>query len=368
MKYLLTFGLFENASNDEIEEYKDWSEMNYDDKLQILIPQSSPIVPTPNRAIAAINKICNAVKTYTSRVPDKKWLRPTLNSDEGEIKLPIRVDSIFGLRDKLRWADYLDNITNSATEIRGFYFEGFVAGLYGGDRTEKGKRADVMIGSNGVSIKTTTGSPTLCSGKEMTKAFIIDRESEISKTYPSYRTLDDLLTGQNKSLTDIFKDPVYKPLRSDVWDSLFVGVSHFMIFHFNDKTSTRKNDNNVKVKTKIPATEIYLNLFTSNELRNLVVEGKVEIGAPRKDDKFELRISSGFKKYGKKYTIRIPEISETELDKLWNKNIRVWGGLVFGDLITRRMRTDVIEDIEKNKEIISQNLNKVDTPNEEPKD
>jgi len=338
MKYLLQYKVFESKDY----EYPDWETLSPEQKFAKIILQSSPIELIPDKAIPQIDTICLSVKNYIDPESKKKinWERPVLGTDK-LVKLPIRT-GLLGLRDRVRWNDYLMNITAYDENVRGFYYEGFIAGLYGGKRTEKGSRPDVEINGKTVSIKTTDDAPTLGSLKQASLNVKLENGTTL------FKYIDDNFPN---GVLDLFSDPKNEYYQDLLWESAFRDVDYFIIIYFDNSGKKKRGEK------KPTPTKIFLTTFTNEGLKNLVKKRTVPAVVPKNKGKFALRISSKFKNYAEEeFTIDIPQVTVTELDKLWNKELRKWGNYVFGEYITRRMRTDALEDIDKDRQNIASKM------------
>ena len=232
------------------------------------------------------------------------------------------------LHDKLRFADYFDSLLSSK-DIRGHNFEGLVAGLFGGELTKRGSRADVIIGDTSWSVKfLNSGSenPVLGSVKSSLTPKLQSRvENE-------YNSIYDLFIG------DDFE------LKHNVFNAAFGNITGFIIAYPNSTN-----------------TEIHVNIVYFETMRDIVCGGGV-VKPKNKNDFWSLRVNKSYK-MEKPMIISIPTISDSEISTLLNKTNQRWAEMVFGREIARRMRPDVIEDIISNSKEISSRMDRMSKDN-----
>lgn len=311
MKFILPYKLFENTNSN----YDDWDSLSFDEKKSKLFA-IYPAIPLEKRAAAeAIRKIRMSEKEEVSKLEDNHINFPD--------KKPI---------DKLRWNQYFNSLIASK-EIRGHNFEGLIAGLYDGKFTIPGQRGDLIIEEKAVSVKSLndeTQSPVLGS--------VYNSLSE-----------DQLTQLGDRSIHELFKNPKKdeEELRKSIWDVSFGGeniVDYFLIAYF------------IEPSVKSSGT-IFIYIFSNEEMYEFVNSGK-GLNAPKnKGQIYQFRISSTYKAFKQRpITIKIPRIRERDLDKIWNVTSRNWAKYVFGKDISKKMRTDTIEDIIDDKEDISKRM------------
>jgi len=338
MSKIFSFKIFESIKSAVV----DWKKMDKKNKIGTLLYLNSPIVVEPEAAVEIIHKI--GYQAMTKNTDDQsedtnQWVRPSIDSEN--VSLPMK-SGTDGLRDKLRWSDYLKRIVKHKT-IRGFTFEGFIAGLYMGKLTTSGSRPDITVfDSNGqekrVSVKTSNDlneRPTLAKIK---KALSQDRELE--------RKID----GLERGVVDLFTLPQYRNDRNRVWDLVFGDVDYFMFVYFGQV-------GNIDGET-LP-TKLFFNVISTEEFKRKIVDGtiRLDVGRGGSEDKFELRVSRQFwRTFPYKFSISVPEMTDDELNELYGTDLRDWGKRVFGTEITSKMRTETLEDIAKNRDKIIQNL------------
>lgn len=302
MKYINSYKIFESFLI--LEEIKQLS--TREEKIGALLHLYGSIPVSKEKASVVISKII-------------KSSRP-----EGFFDLYDTTHAIMPwnrLHDKLRFADYFDSLLSSK-DIRGHNFEGLVAGLFGGDLTQRGSRADVTIGDTSWSVKflnSGTESPVLGSVKSSLTPRL---QSRVENEYDS---IYDLFMG------DDFR------LKSNVFNAAFSGVTGFIIAYPNSTN-----------------TEIHLNIVQFETMRDVVCGGGV--AKPKnKGDFWSLRVNRSYK-MEEPMVISIPTISDSEISTLLNRPNQRWAEMVFGPEIARKMRPDVVQDIMSNSKEISSRM------------
>lgn len=325
MPKLMDFKIFENFK----EVFKDWDSQDYSEKLATLLYLNNTIKVEPETAVDIITKIGNQA------LRDKTWEKPVI--DLPNVTLPMK-QGTDGLRDKLRWSDYLNSIVRSYT-IRGFAFEGFIAGLYMGKLTKRGTRADIEVEDS--------------SGQEKKVSLKTMRDSSESPTLANIRkavtdTDLEILIGSDKDgVVGIFKKVNMREQQNRIWDLAFGKVDYFMVIYFEGK-----------VKNKPDTRDNILNfrVISSEDFKNYIIDGTIKLTTSRQGskDKFQLRPNKGFHNYFPiKFSIMIPEISEEELESLYDRDLRDWARRVFGDDSSRKIRTETLQDLyDKRGEIL----------------
>jgi hypothetical protein len=311
MKHLLPFGIFESESPD----YDDWDKMTFDEKKSKLFA-IYPAIPLEKRAAAdAIRKIRKAEKQDVSKLEDNRINFPD--------KKPI---------DRLRWNQYFNSLIMSK-EIRGHNFEGLISGLYDGQFTIPGQRGDLIIDGKSVSVKSLndqTESPVLGS--------VYDSLSPEQLRQIGDRSIHNLYTEKVREEED---------LRKEIWEAGFKGrnnVDYFLIAYF------------VEPSERTSGT-IFIYIFSNEEMFDFIESGNGLRAPKNKGQKYQFRISSTYKAFKQRpISIKIPRIRERDLDSIWNISARNWGKYVFGKEISRKMRTDTIEDIIDDKDQISKRM------------
>ena len=315
MKYLLPFNIFESISESPYQE-KDWDSMTIEEKKSKLFSIYPPIPIEKRKAAYVIRKIRYAERENKSKLGDD-----TINFPDKR------------LIDKVRWNEYLTTLSSSK-EIRGHNFEGFIAGLYGGEFTEPGDRADLKINGKMVSVKSLDNS-----SQSVVLGSVFDSLSKERR--------DRVRSVTNRSIFQVFleRNSDEEDLRREIWEAGFCGVNnvdYFIIAFFNVKDGT-----------------IHLHTISNDAMfRFINSPGKKLVSPKRKSEFFQLRISAKYKeiKDQKKIVIKIPQITKEDLDQIWNTTARDWGSKVFGKKISKKMRTDTIEDIIDDKEEISKRM------------
>lgn len=225
------------------------------------------------------------------------------------------------LHDKLRFADYFDSLLTSK-DIRGHNFEGLIAGLFGGELTRRGSRADVIIGDTSWSVKflnSRSENPVLGSVK-----------SSLSPR------LQSIIENEYDSIYDLFIGDDFR-LKSDVFNAAFGSLTGFIIAYPNPSN-----------------TEIHVHVVHFEKMMDLACNGGV-VRPKNKGDFWSLRVNKGYKTE-EPIIISIPTISDSEISMLLNKSNQRWAEMVFGKDIARRMRPDVIQDIMSNSNEISSRM------------
>lgn len=310
MRYLKNYKLFESEKVD-----LDWSKLNREQKKGKLLHLYSSIPVQKEKAEKVIKAIVRSSGSH-------------FNIEERGIIKPWYIKDKNNLHDKLRFHDYFNSLLNSK-DIRGFNFEGLIAGLFNGRVQPHGSRSDVILNN----------------GKRCSIKFI-DSSSEspvLGSIYNSLKNREDIIDEiGDRRIYDVFNtiNTEDESLRNEIFDLAFNDVDLFLIAYPDSKK-----------------TKIIMHVVTFEQMKDSVTNGLVN--APKnKPGKWQLRISpSAYKSY-KEIEIRIPYVSNNELDLLWNKGTRKWSNKVFGPSISKRMRTDVIEDVIDNKEEIVDKLRK----------
>jgi hypothetical protein len=304
MKHINSYKVFESLLI--IEEVKKLS--NREEKIGALLHLYGSIPLSKEKASVVISKIIR-----NSRKEGFFSLYDTTN-----VIIPWNK-----LHDKLRFYDYFDSLLSSK-DIRGHNFEGLVAGLFGGELTQRGSRSDVKIGDTSWSVKflnSASESPVLGSVKSSLSKRLQSRiENE-------YRSIYDLFVGDDNRL------------KTSVFNSAFAGVTGFIIAYPNEKN-----------------TEIHLHVVPFEKMREVVCNGGV--ARPKnKGDFWSLRVNTKYK-MDDPMVISIPKISDAEVSQLLNVPNQKWADIVFGSEISRKIRPDVIQDIMINSEDISNRMKK----------
>jgi len=218
-------------------------------------------------------------------------------------------------------------------EIRGHNFEGLIAGLYDGKFTIPGERGDLIIDDKIVSVKSLNDS---------------SQSPVLGSVYDSLNR-EQLVQVGDRSIHTIFKNKISgeEEFRKGIWDAGFGGsnkVDYFLIAYFTEPSERSSGT-------------IFIYIFSNDEMYDFINTGK-GLNAPKnKGQSFQFRISSTYKAFKQvPITIRIPKIKERDLDSIWNSSARNWSNYVFGKNISRKMRTDTIEDILTNKDDISKRM------------
>ncbi len=300
MKYLLPYKIYE--SYDE-----DWSGLSRERKMGKLLHLYSSIPLRKEKASEVIKSIVKYSKKNFS-IYDKKVITPWNK-----------------LHDRLRFNDYFNSLLSSK-DTRGHNFEGLIAGLFDGEIQSRGSRADIILkGGERCSIK------------------FIDSKSEapvLGSIYASIKDRPDILEKiGDRSIYEIFNTISVdeEKFREEIFDLAFGGVDLFLIGY-----ATRSSQIELHV--------IKFENMKENVCAGLVVAPKV------KSAKWSVRISSSAYRNDDTLKIKIPTISMDQLDSLWSQGTRKWSKTIFGNSITNRLRTDVIEDIIDDKEEIVNNL------------
>jgi len=306
MNHIKSYKIFESEKKDF-----DWSQLNKEQKKGKLLHLYSSIPVQKEKA----EKVIKAI------VGDKFTLNDTIIKPwEGKNKNPNILS-----HDKLRFDDYFDSLLTSK-DIRGFNFEGLVAGLFNGKIQPHGSRSDVVL---------ETGER--CSIK------FLDNKSEspvLGSIYNSIKYNSNIISRiGDRRIFDVFYDmnDEEEDLRNDIFDLSFNGVDLFLIAYPDNKSMN-----------------IIMHVIDFQKMKDMVTNGLVT--APKnKPGKWQLRLSTSYKSTNF-IKIKIPRMSELELDQLWDRGSREWSKKIFGSGISKRLRTDVIEDIIDNKEEIANNL------------
>lgn len=287
-------------------------ELSRDEKIGTLLHLYSGIPVAKEKAKVVISKIIKGSRPegffnlYDTRKAIMPWKR---------------------LHDKMRFADYFDSLLSSK-DIRGHNFEGLVAGLFGGELTNRGERADVVIDGKRWSVKFINGSsesPVLGSIK-----------SNLSDS------LVELIEGEYGSVYNLFKSSDMVNKRK-VFNVAFNGIDGFIIAYPNSIIPSE-------------CTEIHLHIIKKKDMCSIVCNGGVN--RPKSSgDNWSLRLSTSYK-MDDPMVITVPKISDKEIDELLGEPNRKWADMVFGKKISRRIRPDVIDDIMINSDEISNRLNR----------
>jgi len=309
MRYIESYKIFE-ASLDTGD--FDWDKLTREQKKGKLLHLYSSIPIQKEKAQKVIKSIVRSSGSKFSLYSNliKPW-----NTKDGN-----------RTHDKLRFSDYFDSLLSSK-DTRGFNFEGLIAGLFDGKIQPPGSRSDVILKTGErCSIKfldDKTESPVLGSIKKS----LSDRQ-------------DILDTIGTRRIYDIFKSksPIDIKLGDEIYDLSFSDVDLFLIAY--------PEDSNIK-----------MHVIKSSEIKEFLSNGLV--AAPKSTPgQWQLRLSSRYRHHNRPLTIRVPFISNDELDGLWDGSKRDWSKKIFGPSISKRLRTDVIDDIISDKENIIDRLNK----------
>ncbi len=245
----------------------------------------------------------------------------------------IEVNS-FKAHDKIRFNDYYNSLLMSK-DSRGHNFEGLVAGLFDGNLTQRGAKADVEIEGKRLSVK------------------FIDNQSKAPEL-GSYRNviektpLNDYVVKLN-GLTNIFKmnnsEILYDGytignLKEDLWAGISRGVDEWLIAYPDHD-------------------DIAYSVIDKETMKQLLLSGCV--AAPKGGYKslYTLALSARFKSKVKKSYIRIPAVTLRDMKNLMiSDKDMVWGVGVFGN-IAYKMRPDVLKSIKANKNAIIKRLSEM---------
>lgn len=245
----------------------------------------------------------------------------------------IEVNS-FKAHDKIRFNDYYNSLLMSK-DSRGHNFEGLVAGLFDGNLTQRGAKADVEIEGKRLSVK------------------FIDNQSKAPEL-GSYRNviektpLNDYVVKLN-GLTNIFKmnnsEILYDGytignLKEDLWVGISRGVDEWLIAYPDHD-------------------DIAYSVIDKETMKQLLLSGCV--AAPKGGYKslYTLALSARFKLKVKKSYIRIPAVTLRDMKNLMiSDKDMVWGVGVFGN-IAYKMRPDVLKSIKANKNAIIKRLSEM---------
>ena len=245
----------------------------------------------------------------------------------------IEVNS-FKAHDKIRFNDYYNSLLMSK-DSRGHNFEGLVAGLFDGNLTQRGAKADVEIEGKRLSVK------------------FIDNQSKAPEL-GSYRNviektpLNDYVVKLN-GLTNIFKmnnsEILYDGytignLKEDLWAGISRGVDEWLIAYPDHD-------------------DIAYSVIDKETMKQLLLSGCV--AAPKGGYKslYTLALSARFKLKVEKSYIRIPAVTLRDMKNLMiSDKDMVWGVGVFGN-IAYKMRPDVLKSIKANKNAIIKRLSEM---------
>ena len=320
MKHLLSYKIFEEASGGTVE----WRQKPREEKIGALLHLYGSIPVSKEKAAIVINKIVMATKGDHFKLTDN-YIIPGANK----------------LHDQLRFADYFDSLLTSK-DTRGHNFEGLIAGLFGGELTRRGTRSDVIINGEGWSVKfvnSKSESPVLGSIKSA-----LDRQRRNAEKFNKGRRTGKRIILLDKigdrTVVEIFKSDDDE-LKEAVFNVAFRGTTGFIIGYPD------VDDNNEDV--------IRLHVLSFDEMRSVVCGGGV-VNPKNSSDVWSLRVASSYRRAPNKIEISIPTITDEELNQLIGEDDNRWAKNVFGYTIARRMRPDVIQDIRKDKEKISQRL------------
>ena len=241
----------------------------------------------------------------------------------------------FKAHDKIRFNDYYNSLL-MGKDSRGHNFEGLVAGLFDGNLTQRGAKADVEIEGKRLSVK------------------FIDNQSKAPEL-GSYRNviektpLNDYVVKLN-GLTNIFKmnnsEILYDGytignLKEDLWAGISRGVDEWLIAYPDHD-------------------DIAYSVIDKETMKQLLLSGCV--AAPKGGYKslYTLALSARFKlKVKKKSYIRIPAVTLRDMKNLMiSDKDMVWGVGVFGN-IAYKMRPDVLKSIKANKNAIIKRLSEM---------
>jgi hypothetical protein len=135
-----------------------------------------------------------------------------------------------------------------------------------------------------------------------------------------------------------------------IWDIAFKDVDYFMVIYPEGKVQNLPSSKHNKINFSV---------ITSEEFKKLIMDGVIRLTVSRKssDDKFQLRPNAGFHTHFPiKFTIVIPEVTLKDLNIIYGKDLRDWSNRVFGFGITKKMRSEVLQDIYDRREDIIKKL------------
>ena len=325
MKYIIPYSLFENNNeNNDI----DWSKLNREQKKGKLLHLYSSIPIQKEKAQIVIKSIVKD-SGNNFNIHDKGTITPWKFGKNRIVKKKNKSkEEELKLHDKLRFNDYFNSLLVSK-DIRGFNFEGLIAGLFNGWVQPAGSRADVILET----------------GERCSVKFIDSKgEAPVLASLKSIMNDDILNRIGNRRIFDVFKTISKKEedLRSKIFDMAFGDIDLFLIGYPDEQNEP---------------SYIILHIVSNKEMKDAVCGGLVN--APKtSSNKWQLRISSSAYKTDDPIKIEIPKISDEDLDNLWDIGSREWSKEIFGNSISRRMRSDVIDDVMDNKEEIADNLEK----------
>ena len=241
--------------------------------------------------------------------------------------------NFFKPHDKIRFKDYYNSLLESK-DSRGHNFEGLVAGLFDGNLTTRGAKADVEIEGQRISVK------------------FIDNQSKAAEL-GSYRSvlektpLNDYIVKLN-GLTNIFKMDnsevidkfTARELKEELWSRISQGVDSWLIAYPDHD-------------------DIAYHVISKDIMKEILMDGLV--AAPKGGYKslYTLAVGSKFRTKTNKCFIRIPVVTQRDLTNLMPSNKDMaWGAYVFGN-IAYKMRPDVLKSIKANKTKIIKRLSEM---------
>jgi hypothetical protein len=239
--------------------------------------------------------------------------------------------------DKVRFKDYFDSLLKSK-DSRGHNFEGTIAGLYGGDLSQRGEKWDITIEEKTWSVKFVDNSSKAPEIGSFNKSII-----DASKlNYPNLE--NDII--EMGGLTTLFRSD-NKELKNKVFEVISNGITGGWILSYPEKSKHGRN------------FKIVMNIVPVDVMRDLFVNKKMSV-APKAGikSKFTLALSSKYKKEPSVITssIRIPILTLSELKSIaYSDKELQWSIDVFGKY-GPKIRTDVLRHIKNNADDISDRL------------
>lgn len=349
MKYLKTF---ESKKTDENKEKKSKiakdkyikaKDLHLDDIMGKLLRLYSSIPVPKEKATIVIGKILNKYNIETYK--DSEGYLGYFNiSDSSDIDLPNLSDKYTGkvglqLRDRVRFKDYFDSFLNDK-EIRGHNFEGLLSGIFGakletnGVKIAKNSKYDLVI-----PMERTNGTEDLkCSVKFVDFA---GKSPELGKFKDIIKKAneDGIISNEehniikNIGLTNLYSSNDDNTLKEKIFQLISFEINCWIIAY-----PSVKND----------ANTIAINIISKKQMKEILMNGLVISPKAGLSDKFSLALGSAYLTSTKYYTQRHIIIPDIKLDELESELKNKWAEDVFGTSIVRRIRPDVLKDIEEN--------------------
>jgi len=235
------------------------------------------------------------------------------------------------LHDRIRFSDYFDSLLEDK-DVRGHNFEGLVAGLFGGELSERGSKWDLTNNGLKYSVK------------------FVDHKSKAPEIgrYKSLITANATLDNkvlQARGITRVFQFEDDQ-LKREVWDLVSLNIDGWILAYpdnINDPTN------------------IVINKIDKNQMFNYLNRKMVVAPKGGYSDYYSLALSSRYttQKDFVSSVVKIPRVTLSELEsEIETIQSEVWAQDVFGE-VASKIRPDVLRWVKTNKNHVIKKLSEM---------